>query len=343
MSTALILSGGAPNLSLISGALHAFEEKGVKFDVISSAGAGAIAGLAWMSPKDSDASEALKNLVNLSMYDTIYRMFPVDYKLFGAPGPWSDLYRVFLQSIPWVGKIADQNQKEIQRLFSDWVLLLFSMFCPAGLTPYKKGLFANASFVSGIVDFEKIREIGSEFYINAYNITDRRMEMFSKNEIGGDHFLASLSFPFLYPPHQMNGKFYFEGAARDCMNFKSLLEKHPEIDTIVVFDTMDVDKWMRTPRNLYDAWVLSIIVPLVAVAKDDMKIFEIEHNTGKDGKPIRKLLKIPFEVPEDRLPHIMDWSGANLRSLFEVGREAGMKFYETYGKTFDGPDAKNKD
>ncbi len=330
MSKALILSGGAPNLTLMSGALYAFEEKGVKFDVISTAGAGAIAGLVWMSPRDADAFKALKNLINMGMYDTIYRMFPVDYKLFTTPGPWADLYRVFMQSIPWVGKIPEQNlQTEIQRLFSDWVLLLFSMFCPTGMTPYNKGLFANASFISGIVDFENIKKIGPEFYINAYNITDKRMEIFSKNEIGNDHFLASLSFPFLYPPHEMNGKQYIEGAARDCMNFKPLVEKHPEIDTIVMFDVMDVDQWIRTPRNMYDAWVMSIIVPLVAVAKDDTKIFEIEHNTGKDGKPIRKLVKIPFDVPEDRLPHIMDWSRGNLRNLFEIGYQCGLKFCET--------------
>jgi predicted acylesterase/phospholipase RssA len=331
MSRALILNGGTPNLTLMSGVLCAFEEKGVTFDVISTAGAGAIAGLVWMAPKNAGPSEALRNLTNLGVYDTIYRMFPVDYKVFEKPGLWAEFYRFFMRSIPWVGKIADGSiQNDTERLFADWVLLLFSMFSPTGLTPFSKGLCAHPPFVSRIVNFEGIRDIGPEFYINAYNITDRKMEMFSKNEIGQDHFYASMSFPFLYPPYMINEKYYFEGAAKDCLNYKSLLDKHPEIDTIVIFEMNEIDKWIRTPRNLYDAWILSMIIPLAAVARDDTKIFELKYNTDRQGKPIRKLLKVPFDLSDEQLECIMDWSYGNLRRLFEIGFESGTAFCDEY-------------
>lgn len=331
MSKALILNGGTPNLALMSGVLCAFEEKGVTFDVISTSGTGAVVGLVWMAPKNADPSEALRNLTNMGVYDTISRMFPVDYSVFEKPGIWAEFHRFFMRSIPWVGKIADGSvQNDMERLFADWVLLLFSMFTPTGLTPLGKGLFAHPPFASRIVNFEKIRDAAPEFYINAYNITDRKMETFSKHEIGIDHFYASMSFPFLYPPHRINEKYYFEGAAKDCLNYKPLLERHPEIDTIVVLEPGGVDKWMRIPRNLYDAWVLSIIIPLAAVAGDDTKIFELKYNTDGQGKPIRKLLKVPFNLSDERLAHIMDWSYGNLHRLFDIGFESGLAFCDKH-------------
>jgi len=41
---------------------------------------------------------------------------------------------------------------------------------------------------------------------------------------------------------------------------------------------------------LYDARVLSIITPLVEIARDDTKIFELKYNVGPDGNPLIKLL-----------------------------------------------------
>ena len=42
---ALLIGGGAPNSTLIAGALAAFLDHGIEFDVISTAGAGALMGL----------------------------------------------------------------------------------------------------------------------------------------------------------------------------------------------------------------------------------------------------------------------------------------------------------
>jgi len=40
--TALVLGGGAPNSALMAGALAAFQEEGVTFDVVSTSGAGGL-------------------------------------------------------------------------------------------------------------------------------------------------------------------------------------------------------------------------------------------------------------------------------------------------------------
>ena len=48
--TALFLGGGAPNLTLMSGALLALHEAKVDFDIVAMAGAGAVVGLVYLAP-----------------------------------------------------------------------------------------------------------------------------------------------------------------------------------------------------------------------------------------------------------------------------------------------------
>jgi NTE family protein len=323
--------GGAPNLTLMSGALSALAEKKVKFDVVSTAGAGTFIGLLYAAPKGASPLQALKNTIDISISDWIYQFFPVNYKVYQKPGAAAQCYRNMLDSLPWAKAITGlDDPSPMQRFFADWVQLVISSFSPSDLTPMSQGLCAHMPFITDWVDFEKLRSVDFEFYINAYNITDRRMDIFSREEITVEHYLACSSFPFLYPPKRMNGKLYFEGAAVDCLNYKSLVEKHPEVDTIVVFDVLGSDKLFREPRDLYDAWVLSIITPLVEIARDDTKIFDLKYNRGPDGKALRELLKVEFDIPAEHLPRVLDWSYSNLNTLFDIGYQSGSKFYEKH-------------
>ena len=52
--------GGAPTLTLQSGALAALHEKGVEFAAISTAGAGMLIGLLYAAPKGMSPAEALR-------------------------------------------------------------------------------------------------------------------------------------------------------------------------------------------------------------------------------------------------------------------------------------------
>ncbi|MCB9480782.1 MAG: patatin-like phospholipase family protein [Desulfobacteraceae bacterium] len=326
MSTALILGGGAPNSTLMAGALSAFIEENVKFDVISTSGAGALIGLFYTVPKNTSPKKALENSVNFSISDFIYDMLPVNYKVFNKPGKAADLYRDLIYSNPFLSKILEHPpENDYQRLFQDFFSLFINTICPTDLNYLSKGLCANVPFVEKVVDFDKLKNIREDFYINAYNINKMEMENFSKNEITPDHFHASFAFPFIYPPYEMNNNFYFEGASVDALNYKSLINNHPEVDTIVVFDILGTEKIIRQPRNIYDAWVVSIMVPLVEIARDDTKIFELKYNTGKDK---RKLLKVPFNVPESQWPYVLDWSYSNLKTLYDAGYESGKEFVQ---------------
>jgi NTE family protein len=353
MSSALLLGGGAPTLTLQSGALAALDEKGVEFTAVSTAGAGMVIGLLYAAPKGMTRQEALQNTVNMGVADEIYNAFPVNYKVFFKPGDMADLYRHFLAMLPQmpVAKTATD------RLLGDWMALIGATLSPSDLRPDSLGLCAPAPWIDHVVDFEKLQEFESEFYINAYNVTDHQMEIFGKGEITPDHFRAALAFPFIYPPYLLNGKYYIEGSAVDTLCFKGLLQYREKmlleemkravgssgpsltpLRNLIVFDVLSSDKIIRTPRTLYEAWIQSIMTPLVEIAKDDIKLFDLKHRKSWNVE----LLRIQFDIPDDHWPYALDWSYSNLKTLYDVGYDAGLKFYEEHKDALQPKAAKRR-
>jgi predicted acylesterase/phospholipase RssA len=164
------------------------------------------------------------------------------------------------------------------------------------------------------------------------------MQIWDKDEIAPIHVRAALSFPFLYPPTEIDGDDYIEGAALDTLNFNPLMTggKHDDVDTLVVLDILGEDRLIRKPRNLYDAWVRSIITPLVKISKAEMRLFELEHNTHPDtGEPLRRLLKVDLMsgIPDEHWPEVLDWSASNMQLLFDVGYRAGKAFCREHGES----------
>ena len=374
MTIALVLGGGAPNLTLMAGAVAALDDAGVEFDVVSTSGAGMLIGLLYAAPKGRDRAAALQNTVNMGVHDAIYRFFPVNFKVFHKPGTLAQAYTKFWQIAadnrkaiegpvgdfrdqwlnmlsasplfaPWaeawkqfLGKFSSPDNKsgDAQRFFDDWAALMLATFCPTDLSAASQGMCQPAPFVEQAVDFSKLKEFKGEFYMSAYCIESGKMEIFEKKEITIEQFQAALAFPLIYAPFKMNGKTYLEGAAKDTLNFKGLLEKrkrkgHPVIDTIVVLDVLGMKELIAEPRGLYDAWVKSIIVPLTAIAEDDIKLFEQLHLKKIDnrkkyfGGKKPNLIKIDFQkhISHNNWPNVLDWSYSNLSALYEAGYRAG--------------------
>ena len=171
----------------------------------------------------------------------------------------------------------------VQRYVTDLWALAFANLSPSSLNPSSLGLCAHAPWVEEVVDFERLKDFDGDFFINAYNLTRNKMEIFLKNEITADHFRAALAFPFIYPPYELNGNFYIEGSAIDPMNFEGLVQhlrdhRDQEQHAVLVFDMMGAKKlMMRKPRDLYDAWVQSIMVPLAEISKDDLEVFRLKY------------------------------------------------------------------
>jgi NTE family protein len=331
--TALVLGGGAPNMALMAGAVAAFVDRGIVFDVVSTSGAGSLAGLLWLAPKDQTPAEALRSVVTMSVSDPIYRHLPVNYKVFQKPGTWADLWRSALAANPALAANAPAYEQSAHyALWADWMALWAASLCPSDVGWSSWGLCAPVPFIEQLIDFDKVRHIKPHFYLNAYNITRQVIDDFPKAEITPAHFRAALAFPFIYGPYRLNGDLYYEGAVVDCLNFKDLVELHRGLETIVVFDVLGTDTLIRAPRNLYDSWVLSMIIPLVKTAEDNLELFALKYNKGwrKACGAKADLLKIEFDIPDEYLAEVLDWSASNATRLFDIGYQSGRRFSEAH-------------
>ena len=331
--TALVISGGAPNATLVAGALLAFHELGLQFDVISTAGAGALLGLMYCAPQGGDVQKALAGLKEMGVADPLYDVLPVNFKVFNKPGVMADAYRKALGLNPFVQQLMNWEAKDpLSQLVKDSASLMLANACPSDLNPESLGLCAHVPFAEQIIDFEAIPQIKADFYVNAYNLHKQEMDIFDKRHFTPRHLQAALSFPFLYPPTELNGGLYIEGAALDCLNFKGLLERHPELEEIVVLDILGADRLLRAPTSLYDAWVMSILTPLIEIARDDLKLFRLEHMPKYPQLTALHPVPLIADIPDADLPNVFDWSRSNLTRLFDVGFESAAGYARTHLK-----------
>ncbi len=332
---ALVLGGGAPNFTLMTGALLAFDEAGVKFDVISAAGGGGGVALTYLAPKGMDRQDALKNSINYGVSDPIYRMVPMNYKVFMKGSRIADLYRKLLSCLPGYSRVMNQyGMTKRQKLISDLIQMWAAITTPSTVNFFSQGLCANAPFIKEMVDFDKLKQAEEEVYLNAYCITDHKMAIFGKDELDYRHFGATLSYPFVYPPTEIDGKLYIEGAATDAFNFEGLLEHDQGVQTVVVFDAFGVEGYIQSPPNLWQAWGQSLILPLISLTRHDLFIFEHMLDDWNKNHPKRQdveLIKVQFDIPTEWLPTALDWSSSNLERMFALGYETGRKFVEAKG------------
>src|SRR5438128_3846271 len=124
--TALFLGGGAPNFTLMSGALLALHEEGqAKFDKIAMAGAGAVVGLIYLAPRAGLSKErALSSTVNFGISDAIYETIPINYKTVGKSGRSAAAINNFWFSLPVVLKATQmhgRDMNESDKVRAEWV------------------------------------------------------------------------------------------------------------------------------------------------------------------------------------------------------------------------------
>jgi predicted acylesterase/phospholipase RssA len=352
---ALVLGGGAPNFTLMSGALLALHRAGVTFDLVYMAGAGGVVGLVYLAPKGLTPDEALQNTMNYGISDQIYAMTPINYKLFNKGGPAAEAFRDAWSSLPPVQAAMHQfGMTDEQKLAADWLLFQGAMMCPNDVNYFNTGVCAHVPFIEGVVDFDKLKT-APDHALNAYCIEDHKIVEFWRPHLDIHHFRAALSFPYIYPPYRIGNKTYYEGAAIDSLNLIGAMQgakKHADIDTVVLFDIVRPDVIHR-PRNLWDAYAQSVMLPLVANAEKELAIFKHWVETGSVVKPAPRHMPeelhavfsgqnfpvppnihaftVNFDIPESYQPYMLEWSKSNLETLFGMGYEAGQLFVQNHG------------
>lgn len=337
MAVGLVLGGGAPNLPLMSGALLALDDAGIEFDVVSTTGAGMLIGLMYAAPKSGDRKATLQATRDMGVHDSIYNVFPVNYKIFHKAGPMAEAYTKFHQT--WLAAMPRTN--EPQRFMSDMAQFWMASMCPSDMSHNQNGMCQPPPWIELIVDFDKLREFEGEFLMSAYCIEDQEEVSFEKEAITPDHFKAALAMPLIYAPYKMGGKTYLEGSAFDTLAFSpgEVMRKNL-VDTVIYFDILGQRKLIAEPENLYDAWVHSIINPLTRIAEMDSENYE---TTGSKLEDV-SVLRMPFRdhIPEEQWPKMLDWSYSNMSALFDIGYKTGQQFAETHKKQLAESNAKTR-
>lgn len=338
MTTALVLGGGAPNLTLMAGALLAMDEAGVCFDVVSTTGAGMLVGLLYAAPKNGDRQAALAATPNMGVSDSIYKHFPVNYKVFHKPGTLAEAYTRTMQKYLF----QFPQDTPMQRLTRDIAEFWSAAFCPTDLSTKSLGLCQAPPWIEEVVDFDAIPDFPGDFYLSAYSVDRHKFVSFRHDELNADHFKAALAFPFIYSPFEVDGETFIEGSALETLNYEVLCEERDlEIHCAVAFDILGQDKLIRKPRNLYDAWVLSIILPLTKLAQQGTELFSQCHHKERHKHTTPLLLPWAHHMRDQDWETIFDWSYSNLSRLFDVGYKAGHEFCDQHGEFICGHTVKH--
>ncbi|MEP1207784.1 MAG: hypothetical protein ABJM29_12825 [Rhizobiaceae bacterium] len=280
MSVAIALGGGAPNLTLMTGALLALDDAGVEYKVITTTGAGMVAGLLYAAPRRESEDEtwrqarrrSLKSTREMGIDDLIYNQFPVNYKIFQKPGKLAEAYAHAVNPTVW----GIPRETRRQRLLGDTLGLFAAAMQPSSMSSNSQGLCQPPPWISLMVNFDELqsnlKKGDRAFALSAYCIEDKKERTFRKWEITEDHFKAGLAMPFLYAPYKLedeNGevKTYLEGSAIRTMQFNPddiMADKN--IDTLIYFDLMGNRHLLAEPKNIIDAWGKSIVAPLTQLA-----------------------------------------------------------------------------
>jgi len=199
------------------------------------------------------------------------------------------------------------------------------------------------------------------FYVNAYNLDTKGIQQFSNamSAIPPDRdqtdplvppatyagsltpaaIRAALSFPFVYPPTEVDGALYCEGAQVDPLNLPDVMaavhrrpaglpeKTSPPTIRVFLFDILGALERtiMFKPRSLWEAYGLSILTPVVSLAKKSEQIYR------ERGKGMPELISVPFEIPKLRRERPLDWSYSNTTALWDAGWEAGKRFIAEHG------------
>jgi hypothetical protein len=203
------------------------------------------------------------------------------------------------------------------------------------------------------------------FYANAYNLNVKKIQQFSNENrnLTAEKIRAALSFPLVYPPEKVDGHLYCEGADVDPLNLPNIakvignevqeeagrrlarevrrkvigsLRGQPGTPgapvltlKIYLFDILGAleKQLMYVPRDLWEAYGLSILTPVVSLAKMSKKIFRAKN---PDSKGL-DLVDVDFEIPATRRQGPLDWSYENTTAMWDAGWKAGKNFITQYG------------
>jgi predicted acylesterase/phospholipase RssA len=328
----IVVSGGAPTLHLAAGALCAFFEKEVSFDVIGASGAGALPALLYMAPQKTDPVTALKRVVNLNIFDTIHRIIPNNFKVFFKYGPFSPLFWQLGRLIPRFDLRPEMRHANApQRLYNDLVDFALAAITPTTLTYWSKSVLNRVQVINDLVDWDAMKRHPKQFYLNTFNLKTLKLELFNKTTISPERFYAALAMPWLYPPTEVGGVEFTEGASHDPSGLEALYTsaEAQALRAIVVLETIGPELW-TDPEDLQEALELTIMDPIVTLAENVAALTSLQDIVFNAGgaRPVPQIYRLRFDLSSWERGKTLEWSYSNAMRLWDVGYQTAEAFYD---------------
>jgi hypothetical protein len=328
----VLVSGGAPNLHLAAGALCAFYEKGIRFDLIGTAGAGALPALLYTVPKNRDSAASLRSTVYINVHDLIYSVIPDNFKIFFKRGPWTEAFWRFGRSLPHFALTpADRDHSSRRRLLNDSLDLLVTALTPSTLWYGSRSVCTRAGVIDDLVEWEALSTHPTRFFLNAFDLGTLQLTTFNNATLTPESFYAALAMPWLYEPTVVGNRMFTEGAAHDPSGLEALqgvlnLGGPPPIDMLIALDTVVTDLWLD-PENVHEALELAVMDPIVCLSEYVLALYSrLEVLLEQKGIPAPKIYHVPFPIQTQDARHILDWSYSNATSLWDIGYKAAEEF-----------------
>jgi NTE family protein len=177
----------------------AFAERDVEFEVISATGVGGLIGMLYLAPRGGDRKKALRELSNLFVSDWLYRLFPVNFKVFHKFSPFANAFYEFRKSLPKF-HVAPEERSEVKRLVNDWLELWATAITPRGLESRHNGLMSHIPLIEDLVDFDKLKTSATRFHLNAFSLRTLKMRFFDNQTMNREAYNAAQAMFVLFPP-----------------------------------------------------------------------------------------------------------------------------------------------
>lgn len=335
---ALVLSGTAPAMTLMSGALIAFAERDVRFDVISTTGIGALIGMLYLAPRGNKTpAEALRELPNLFVSDWLYWLFPVNFKVFYKNGPLARRAFALRKELPKI-PVEPDDPARVKRFLNDWMDLWATALTPPSFDSVRKGMMGHVPLVEDLVDFGKLRQSPTRFYVNTFSLVSRKVRIFDNHRnidpygIDADVYNAAQAMFALFEPVRIPGDVLTIGATHDPTGLQAVWmhERAQGLDGVLALDPIARSFW-RSPDNVYDAFQLMLMNPIAAAQESMLGLYAgIANRLGtltaqqqRDlGGPLPPLRFIPMDVGNPHPADVLKWTHENAMKMQKIGYEA---------------------
>ena len=150
------------------------------------------------------------------------------------------------------------------------IRFMTSLMFKSNVTGLSRIYYPDSNFINEI-KFNKLYEADKPFiFHNAWNLTKQDLFLFANkivpprtingrdlpekhyDDINAASICACSALPDIEGTVVINGDTYCEGALIDTVNFKSLIEDHPDLDEIWINKIVDAHQ-VHAPKNLHDA------------------------------------------------------------------------------------------